>query len=166
MKRRRFRIRRRMSGHSSDLRCGRFCRIRSPTGLNRPCRPLPAKALQHRRRVPKRRPCQSPVSLSRRQDAEEKQANDAAPPATEVASRDVRLAPRAPLPTKEEAERQIREEAAKLQADRVAQVQNRVATQHSHWMDEQIKFRDELAEVLRISRNQAGPDIDKLAKRL
>ena len=95
----------------------------------------------------------------------QKQATDAALPATEVASRDVRLAPRAPLPTKEEAERQIREEAAKLQAERVAQVQNRVATQHSHWMDEQIKFRDELAEVLRISRNQAGPDIDKLAKR-
>jgi hypothetical protein len=99
-----------------------------------------------------------------RPPAQEHGGNDSQP-VNGLASPDERLPLQPPLPTKEESERQIREEAAKLQADRVAQVGNRVATQHSHWMEEQIKFREELAEVLRTSRNQAGPDIDKLAKR-
>jgi hypothetical protein len=97
--------------------------------------------------------------------ATQKQATDTPQPATELASRDDRPAPETALPSKEESERQIRAEAAKLQADRLAQVNNRVATQHSHWMEEQIKFREELSEVLTTHRNQAGPEIDKLTKR-
>jgi hypothetical protein len=91
--------------------------------------------------------------------------NDPPQPANELANRDQRLALQPPLPTKEESERQIREEAAKKQADRFAQVENRLASQHSHWLEEQIKFREELSEAIRSHGNQAGPEIDKLAKR-
>jgi hypothetical protein len=94
----------------------------------------------------------------------QEQADDDPPPVNELPSRDERLALQ-PLPTKEEFDRQNREEAAKKQAERFAQVENRLATQHSHWIEEQLKFREELSEAIRSYKNQAGPEIDKIAKR-
>ena len=57
--------------------------------------------------------------------------------------------PLAPLPTKEETQRAIEEEAAKKQAERIAQVENKDAELRSRRLEEQIKFREELRELLR-----------------
>jgi hypothetical protein len=95
---------------------------------------------------------------------EERATNNGPRSATELASREERSPPQPRLPTKEEAERQIREEAEKLRADRLAQVENRIATQRSQRIADQLKFREELREVVNSFGNRAGPEIDKLAK--
>jgi hypothetical protein len=86
-------------------------------------------------------------------------------PVNELASRDERLAPQAPLPSKEESLRQIEEEAAKLRAESLVQVENKVANQRSQRIADQIKFHDELREAIRSFGYQAGPEIEKIAKR-
>ena len=73
--------------------------------------------------------------------------------------------PNAPLPSKEESLRQIEEEAAKLRAESLVQVENKVANQHSQRIADQIKFHDELREAIRSFGYQAGPEIEKIAKR-
>jgi hypothetical protein len=95
----------------------------------------------------------------------QEQAHNDSPPVNEPASRDDRLALQPPLPSKEESERQLREEALKKQADRFAQVENRVALQRSQRIIDQTKFHDELREAIRSHKNLAGPEIDKIAKR-
>ncbi len=71
----------------------------------------------------------------------------------------------APLPSKEEIERQIQEEAAKKQAEIAAQLKNRDEELRAHIFDDRIKFRDELQQLLRLDVKHAGPEIDALAKR-
>ncbi len=73
--------------------------------------------------------------------------------------------PLAPLPTKEETQRAIEEEAAKKQAERIAEVENKDADLRARQFEEQVKFRDELRELLRAKGSQAGPEIAKLDKR-
>ncbi|MFI5457175.1 MAG: hypothetical protein ACHRXM_17150 [Isosphaerales bacterium] len=70
-----------------------------------------------------------------------------------------------PLPSKEESERQIKEEAAKKEADLVAREQNREADLRARRYEERAKFREELREVLRLHGSEAGPEIDKLSRR-
>ena len=88
-------------------------------------------------------------------------------PGAEVAGRDGRIGPQPlpPLPSREEAQRQIEEEAARREAAIVAQIENRNSDLRSKWLEEQLKFREELAEVVRSKGNQAGPDIANLDKR-
>jgi hypothetical protein len=73
--------------------------------------------------------------------------------------------PLPPLPTVEESKRQIEEEAARREAEIIAQVENRNADLKSKWLEEQTKFREELAEVVRSKGMRAGPDIANLDKR-
>jgi hypothetical protein len=69
------------------------------------------------------------------------------------------------LPTKEESERQIQEEAARREAEILAQTETRGSEFRLQRYEEQFKFREELREVLRTQGDRAGPDIDGLAKR-
>ena len=89
---------------------------------------------------------------------------DAPDPGGPVASR-VGPKPLPPLPTVEESKRQIEEEAARREAEIIAQVENRNADLKSKWLEEQTKFREELAEVIRSKGMRAGPDIANLDKR-
>jgi hypothetical protein len=70
-----------------------------------------------------------------------------------------------PLPTKEESLRQIVEEAAKKQAEIDGYDEEKLAEIRALRQGERIKFREELRETLRSFGNNAGPEIDKLAKR-
>jgi hypothetical protein len=71
----------------------------------------------------------------------------------------------APLPTKEEAEREIQEEAARRQAEILASNGGKSAEIRSARLEEQTRFREELALVVQSLGNRGGPDIDALAKR-
>jgi hypothetical protein len=73
--------------------------------------------------------------------------------------------PLAPLPTKEESEREINEAAAKLKAEKDSEVENRIFEIRGQRFEEQLKFRDELRELVKTKGNQAGPDIAKLKQR-
>jgi hypothetical protein len=88
-------------------------------------------------------------------------------PGTEGPDRDGSIGPKPlpPLPTAEETKRQIEEEAARKAAEINAQVENRNAGLKSKWLEEQLKFREELAEVVRSKGMRAGPDIADLDKR-
>jgi hypothetical protein len=88
-------------------------------------------------------------------------------PAAQVAGRDgpAGLQTLPPLPTKEEEQRAIEEEADRRAAAIVAQHENKNADLRSRWLEDQVKFREELAEVVRSKRNLAGPDIAGLDKR-
>jgi len=83
------------------------------------------------------------------------------------ANRDAEVVPPAlqPLPSREESDRQIKEEAAKKEADLVAREENREADLRARRSEERVKFREELREILRLHGNEAGPEIDKLARR-
>jgi hypothetical protein len=70
-----------------------------------------------------------------------------------------------PLPSKEESERQIAEEAAKKEAEIAARDEIREADLRSRRYQERVKFREELRETMRLHGNDAGPEIDKLARR-
>jgi len=70
-----------------------------------------------------------------------------------------------PLPSKEENLRQFEEEAAKKHAEIVAREQNRETDLRSRRYEERVKFRAELREIVRLQGSDAGPEIDKLAKR-
>jgi len=85
----------------------------------------------------------------------------------DLATRDGPAGPKPlePLPSKEETLREFEHEAAQKQAEIVAQVENRQTEIRSQKVEEQIKFREELREVLRTQGNQAGPEIDNLVKR-
>ena len=61
--------------------------------------------------------------------------------------------------------RQIAEEAAKKQAEIETRDETREAETRSRRHEERVKFREELREVLRLHGSQAGPEIDKLARR-
>jgi hypothetical protein len=88
-------------------------------------------------------------------------------PGAPAADRDAPIGPKPlpPLPTMEETKRQIEEEAARREAEINAQVENRNADLKSKWLEEQLKFREELAEVVRSKGMRAGPDIANLDKR-
>jgi hypothetical protein len=88
-------------------------------------------------------------------------------PGTQGPDRDGSIGPKplAPLPTMEETKRQIEEEAARREAEINAQVANRNAELKSKWLEEQLKFREELAEVIRSKGMRAGPDIANLDQR-
>jgi hypothetical protein len=87
--------------------------------------------------------------------------------APEVASHDGQTGPKPlePLPTKEESLRDIEQEAAKKQAEIVAQFEAKQTEIRSQRIEEQIKFREELRELVRTQGNRAGPEIDSLVKR-
>ena len=75
------------------------------------------------------------------------------------------LQPLPPLPTKEEERRQVEEEAGRRAAEVVAQHENRNADLQSRWLEEQLKFRQELDEIVKSKGSQAGQDIASLDKR-
>ena len=83
----------------------------------------------------------------------------AADPDANAPGRDgqIGLKPLPPLPTAEESKRQIEEEAARKEAEINAQVANRNADLRSKWIEEQMKFREELEDVIRSKGMQAGP---------
>jgi hypothetical protein len=77
----------------------------------------------------------------------------------------VAVAAEPPLPSKEEADRQNREEAARKQAEddhRLAQQQQDL---HAIKEDERSKFRDELRMLLEVHGNRAGKEIEALSSR-
>jgi hypothetical protein len=88
-------------------------------------------------------------------------------PGAPVADREATIGPKPlpPLPTMEETKRQIEEEAARRKAEIIAQVENRNADLKSRWLEEQLKFREELTEVIRSKGMRAGPDIANLDQR-
>ncbi len=88
-------------------------------------------------------------------------------PGAQVAVGDGRIGPQAlpPLPTREEARREIEEEANKREAAIMAQLENKNSDLRSKWLEEQLKFRQELAEVVHSKGIQSGPDIATLDKR-
>jgi hypothetical protein len=88
-------------------------------------------------------------------------------PGPQVAAEGGRIGaqPLAPLPTKEESQRQIEEEAAKLDAERAARVDSRDDDLRTRRFEEQLKFHQELHEVLQAKGKLAGPDIANLQKR-
>jgi hypothetical protein len=71
----------------------------------------------------------------------------------------------APLPTREESEQQIREEAARREAEIAAQNEGKSVEMRAQRLEEQVKFRNELGELIRSQGNRAGPDIEALSKR-
>jgi hypothetical protein len=68
-----------------------------------------------------------------------------------------------PLPSREEFERQLAEEAAEKDAEIRNQQANREAATHLKRQENRVKFRQELREILNIHGAQAGPEIDKLS---
>jgi hypothetical protein len=82
-----------------------------------------------------------------------------------VATAATTTVPIAPLPTKEETLRQIEEEAARKQAELLAQNDTKNAELRAQRFEEQTRFRTELEEVIRTQGNRAGPEIETLAKR-
>jgi hypothetical protein len=70
-----------------------------------------------------------------------------------------------PLPSREESVRQIREEAAKKQAELNQLGATKQAEYRAFRQSERVKFRDELRDVLDTHGNLAGPEIDLVAKR-
>jgi hypothetical protein len=88
-------------------------------------------------------------------------------PGPQGAAGDGRIGPQPlpALPTKEENQRQIEEEAAKLDAENAARIENRIDDLRSRRFEEQLKFRQELREVIQAKGNLAGPDIANLDKR-
>jgi hypothetical protein len=77
----------------------------------------------------------------------------------------VGAAPLQPLPTKEEADRQIREESARREAALLAQLEAKAADAQKLRIAEQLKFHQELGELIRTQGKKAGPDIEALSKR-
>jgi hypothetical protein len=73
--------------------------------------------------------------------------------------------PLAPLPTKEENQREFDEVAAKLRTERDSEFESRNSEIRAQRLEEQLKFRDELRELLKTKGMQAGPDIATLKKR-
>ena len=71
----------------------------------------------------------------------------------------------APLPTKEESERQAQEESARREAELRAKSDAKSAELRAQRFAEQVKFHAELAELIRTQGKKAGPDIETLAKR-
>jgi hypothetical protein len=70
-----------------------------------------------------------------------------------------------PLPTKEESEREILEEAAKKTNEIRTQRARMDETTRLKRFEERVSFRQELREILEVHGNEAGPEIDKLAQR-
>jgi len=70
-----------------------------------------------------------------------------------------------PLPTKEETERQIEQEAAQNRAQLLEMQEKKDAELRSSRYQERVKFRDELRAALEQHSAQAGPEINQLAKR-
>jgi hypothetical protein len=70
-----------------------------------------------------------------------------------------------PLPSKEETERQIREEAAANEAERRARVELEEAELQRQRYAERLKFRKELRQVLEHPGNRAADTIDKLCSK-
>ncbi len=71
----------------------------------------------------------------------------------------------APLPTKEESERQIQEESARRVAELRAKSDAKSVELRTQRRDEQIKFHEELRDLIRTQGMKAGPDIEALVKR-
>ena len=71
----------------------------------------------------------------------------------------------APLPTKEETERSINEEAARREALLDRQLDDRDAGLRAERLAEQLKFREELRELVKSKGVHAGPDIVQLHHR-
>ena len=71
----------------------------------------------------------------------------------------------APLPTKEESERQIQEESAHRIAELRAKSDAKSVELRTQRRDEQIKFHEELRDLIRTQGMKAGPDIEALVKR-
>lgn len=70
-----------------------------------------------------------------------------------------------PLPTREETERQMQEEAARNAAMIREQEAQRAVELQSMRYRERVKFREELSAVLQQHGKEAGPEIDQLVKR-
>ena len=73
--------------------------------------------------------------------------------------------PLAPLPTREENEREFEEIAAKMRTEKDSEFENRNSEIRAQRLEEQLKFRDELRELLKTKGMQAGPDIATLKQR-
>jgi hypothetical protein len=86
-------------------------------------------------------------------------------PAAEVALVARGPQPEVRLPTKEESEREIQEEAARRAAELRAQNDTKSNEARAQRAADQLKFRDELADLLRREGMKAGPEIEALAKR-
>jgi len=71
----------------------------------------------------------------------------------------------APLPTKEENDRQFQAEAAQNEAEARDQLEKKAAESRSFRYQERVKFREELRAVLQQPASLAGPEINQLAKR-
>jgi hypothetical protein len=71
----------------------------------------------------------------------------------------------APLPSKEETERQIREEAARKQQELDDQFANQREDLDALRDEERSRFRDELRRILEAYGNRAGHEIEKLSVR-
>ncbi len=86
---------------------------------------------------------------------------DVAPIANEM----VGAAENDPLPTKEESDRQLEEEARKKQAEIDSLEARQLSAVREMRQRERLEFRAELREILQIHGNRAGIEIDKLCKR-
>jgi hypothetical protein len=70
-----------------------------------------------------------------------------------------------PLPSREELDQQIAEEAARKERDMAEERAVRVAGIRALRYEDRVKFHKELGEILETYGKLAGPEIDKLAKR-
>jgi len=70
-----------------------------------------------------------------------------------------------PLPTKEESNRQLEEEARKKEAEIDGLETRQLSAVRELRQKERLEFRAELREILQVHGNRAGIEIDKLAKR-
>jgi hypothetical protein len=70
-----------------------------------------------------------------------------------------------PLPSREETERTIQEEAARKQREIDAQFEAKQAQIRQSRYDERVKFHQELRDVLKQNGSSAGPEIDRLCLR-
>jgi hypothetical protein len=70
-----------------------------------------------------------------------------------------------PLPSKEELERQIAEEATRKEVDMADERAGRLAGIRAMRYEARVKFHNELRELLNVHGRDAGKEIDKLARR-
>jgi hypothetical protein len=70
-----------------------------------------------------------------------------------------------PLPTKEENEREFKEEADKKADDFAARLEKRNEGFKAKFAEDRTRFREELADALTRDGTKAGPEIDKIAHR-
>ncbi len=92
-------------------------------------------------------------------------AEPSTPTSPAPTSQPIALPAEAPLPSREETERQIREEAAQKNAELAREIEQKQVEDRRMQYEERVRFHQELREALARNGNQAGMVIDQLCQK-